>query len=128
MTNFEKMKHLVQQLQFFIDEGLINEENCGMVKEEIFSTMEVLSDCDAECQKAFKEDMEELKLKRIGLNELLQILYFNDAQDRVTINNGFKIVYSGEIWKAQETSFGNYQVTSVNKNERGFRVGVKEIK
>lgn len=62
MTNYEKIKVLVDQLNFLLDEGLIDEEECGTIKEEIYSTMEILSDCNEICAKAFKEDMKELAL------------------------------------------------------------------
>ena len=60
MTNYEKFKVLVDQLQFMLDEGIIDEEHCGTIKEEIFSTMEILSDCCVEYAEAFKEDLKEL--------------------------------------------------------------------
>ena len=66
MTNYEKLKVLVDQLQFFLDEGLIDEEHCGTIKEEIFSTMEVLSECDEKYQEAFKEDMKEFAMMEGG--------------------------------------------------------------
>lgn len=66
MTNYEKMKVLVDHLQFMIDEGLIDEEHCGTVKEEIFSTMEILSDCNEICAEAFKEDMKEFFIMEGG--------------------------------------------------------------
>jgi hypothetical protein len=60
MTNYEKIKLIAKHLQFMLDEGLIDEEHCGTVKEEIYSTMEILSDCDSEYEEAFKEDLKEL--------------------------------------------------------------------
>lgn len=66
MTNYEKIKLLTKQLQFMLDEGLIDEEYCGTVKEEIYSTMEILSDCDEICAEAFKEDMKEFAIMEGG--------------------------------------------------------------
>lgn len=60
MTNYEKLTRLVNHLQFMLAEGIIDEEHCGTVKGEIFSTMEILSDCDEECEEAFREDIKEL--------------------------------------------------------------------
>ena len=57
MSNYEKIKCIAQQLQFFIDEGLIDEKNCGSVAEEVMSTMEILSDCDSVCEEGFKKDL-----------------------------------------------------------------------
>ena len=61
MTNYNKLRLLVDHLQFLLDEELITEDNCGTVKEEIFSTMEILADCDADCAEAYATDMAELK-------------------------------------------------------------------
>lgn len=69
MTNYEKSKVLVDQLQFMIDEGLIDEEHCGTVKEEIFSTMEILSDCNEICEESFKEDLKEFAMMEGGDEE-----------------------------------------------------------
>ena len=66
MTNYEKLKVLVDQLQFMLDEGLIDEEHCGTVKEEIFSTMEILSDCCVEYAEAFEEDLKEFATMKGG--------------------------------------------------------------
>ena len=57
MTNLEKLKILVDHLQFMIDEDLVDEEHCGSIAEEVMSTMEILSDCNVECEEAFKEDL-----------------------------------------------------------------------
>lgn len=66
MTNYEKLKCLVDELNFMFKEGLIDEEECGTIKEEIFSTMEILSDCDEICAEAFKEDMKEFAMMEDG--------------------------------------------------------------
>ncbi len=66
MTNYEKLKVLVDQLNFLLDEGLIDEEECGTIKEEIYSTMEILSDCNEMCEEAFKEDMKEFSIMEGG--------------------------------------------------------------
>lgn len=67
MTNYEKIKLLAKQLQFMLDEGLIDEEHCGTVKEEIYSTMEILADCNEEYAEAFEEDLKELEGDENGI-------------------------------------------------------------
>lgn len=47
MTNLEKLKLVVGQLQFMIDEGLIDEESCETVEEEVASAIEILIDTKA---------------------------------------------------------------------------------
>ena len=59
MTNYEKLERLVKHLQFMIDEALIDPEHCGTIKEEIFSAMEILADCDEECAEAFSSDLKD---------------------------------------------------------------------
>lgn len=66
MTNYEKLKRLVDQLKFMLDEGIIDEEGCGTVKEEIHSTMEILSDCNELDAEAFKEDLKESAISEGG--------------------------------------------------------------
>lgn len=61
MTNFEKIKLIVNQLQFYIEEGLITENECGSVLEEIYSAMEILEDCGAINDGTFKEEMAALE-------------------------------------------------------------------
>lgn len=60
MTNLEKIKKLVHHLQFMIDEGILNEEECGTVLEEIHSTMEILVDCNPEMEIDFAQDIKTL--------------------------------------------------------------------
>jgi hypothetical protein len=57
MTNFEKIKHITKQLQFYIDEGLLNEGNCSSVLEEIFSAMEILVDSNPEMKEDFSQEL-----------------------------------------------------------------------
>lgn len=45
MTNLEKLKKVVEQLTFMIGEGLIDEDCCGTIYEEVESTIEILRDC-----------------------------------------------------------------------------------
>lgn len=61
MTNFEKIKLIVNQLQFYIEEGLITENECGSVLEEIYSAMEILEDCGAVDNETFKQEMKALE-------------------------------------------------------------------
>lgn len=60
MSNFEKIKKITKQLQFFIDEKLITENECGSVLEEIYSVMEILEDCGIfeEGEEGFEQEME----------------------------------------------------------------------
>ena len=67
MTNYEKLTRLVNHIQFMLDEGIIDEESCGTIKEEIFSAMEILSDCDAECEEAFRETLKEFGSDENGI-------------------------------------------------------------
>ena len=57
MTNLERLKMVVNQIQFMIDEGIIDEEHCGMIHEEVYSAMEILLDCDILRATAFHSDM-----------------------------------------------------------------------
>lgn len=61
MTNFEKIKLIANQLQFYIEEGIITENECGSVLEEIYSTMEILEDCGAVNNEDFKKEMAALE-------------------------------------------------------------------
>lgn len=60
MTNFEKVKLITKELQFLIDEGLLNEEGCGTVLEELHSVVEILADCNDELRGAFSGELEAL--------------------------------------------------------------------
>ena len=57
MTNLEKLKMIVSQLQFMINEGIIDEEHCGMIHEEVYSTIEILLDCDPFLAPTFDADL-----------------------------------------------------------------------
>lgn len=61
MTNFEKLNRVINHIQFMIDEGLIAEGACGSIREEVYSSIEILVDCNPEIKKDFEKDMEELK-------------------------------------------------------------------
>ena len=61
MTNFDKIKLITAHLKFMIDEGILDEEGCGNVVEEIYSTMEILADCNEDYKAAFEDDMRTLK-------------------------------------------------------------------
>lgn len=56
MTNLERLKMVVGQLQFMINENIID-ENCGSICEEVYSTMEILVDADICLATAFHHDM-----------------------------------------------------------------------
>ena len=61
MSDFEKIKLIAKQLQFFIDEGIVNENDCGSVLEEIYSVMEILEDCNQELKGVFSKEMKALE-------------------------------------------------------------------
>lgn len=60
MTNFEKLRLVTEHIIFMIDEGVITEETCGSIREEIYSAIEILVDSNPRWKKTFTKDMEDL--------------------------------------------------------------------
>lgn len=61
MSNLDKLRLVIGHIKFMIDEDIITEESCGSIKEEIYSTIEILCDIDFNYQQNFEKDMKEFE-------------------------------------------------------------------
>lgn len=59
MTNLEKLKLVIGQIQFMIDEKIIDEDSCGSILSEVHDACEILVDANPE----YKEDLRSTLVK-----------------------------------------------------------------
>lgn len=79
--NFYKLKLLSDHLQTMIKDGLIAPDGeCGTIPEEIYSCIEILSQCDEEWADMFDEDMRKLNAAVMPRKKTVTKVYYRDEE------------------------------------------------